>query len=80
MRSSPRRALPFTRAAPTCADRLRAAGIEVATIGQLRTRAVALGRPVAADATREAGARIVGVVEYRDGTIIDVIAAVTGVT
>jgi citrate lyase subunit alpha/citrate CoA-transferase len=55
------------------ADRLRAAGIEVTTIGQLRTRALAGGGQVAAAPPRQESARIVGVVEYRDGTVIDVI-------
>jgi citrate lyase subunit alpha/citrate CoA-transferase len=59
-------------------DRLRSAGLEVVDLGELRRRAEALAAPAAAasgpadDDTRH----IVGVVEYRDGRVIDVIRRV----
>lgn len=59
-------------------DRLRSAGLEVVDLGELRRRAEALAAPAAAasgpadDDTRP----IVGVVEYRDGRVIDVIRRV----
>ena len=56
-------------------DRLLTAGIEVIEIAQLRDRALAIaGRTMVT--TPKAGARIVGVLEYRDGRVIDVIRQV----
>jgi len=57
-------------------DRLRSAGIEVLEIGQLRARAQALAAGVEPHAPPSPDARIVGVVEYRDGRVIDVIRQV----
>ena len=54
-------------------DRLRAAGIEVLSIEQLRERAMKQARPVAPAHDSGVDEPIVGVVEYRDGRVIDVI-------
>ena len=55
---------------PEVAEKLRKAGVRVYTIEQLRDKALALvGRP---DPIRYLD-RIVGVVMYRDNTVIDVI-------
>ena len=55
---------------PEVAERLRKAGMKVYTIQQLKDRAEALaGRP---DLIRYRD-RVVGVVMYRDNTVIDVI-------
>ena len=59
-------------------DRLRSAGIEVLTIEQMyaKARERSAGSP---PPTRQDGdGRIVGVVEYRDGSVIDVIRQVKG--
>jgi citrate lyase subunit alpha/citrate CoA-transferase len=57
-------------------DRLRSAGIEVLSIGQLHALARELSPRARADASPTADARIVGVVEYRDGRVTDVIRQV----
>ena len=57
-------------------DRLLAAGIEVVSIGQLRDRALAIAGGTTVKSPPMVGARIVGVVEYRDGRVIDVIRQV----
>ena len=54
-------------------DRLRAAGIEVLSIEQLRERAMKQARPLAPAHDSGVVEPIVGVVEYRDGRVIDVI-------
>jgi citrate lyase subunit alpha / citrate CoA-transferase len=54
-------------------DRLRAAGLEVVDIDALCTRANSLAPAVPAATSASAHERIVGVVEYRDGRVIDVI-------
>ena len=59
------------------ADRLVAAGIEVLSIEALRDRACALA-PSTSSATASADARVVAVVEYRDGRITEVIRKVPG--
>ena len=53
-------------------ERLLAAGLPVVPIDQLRA-AAARAAGVPAPLPPEAGERIVGVVEYRDGTVIDVV-------
>lgn len=53
-------------------ERLLAAGLSVVPIDQLRA-AAARAAGVPAPPPPEAGERIVGVVEYRDGTVIDVV-------
>lgn len=58
-------------------DRLRAAGIKVLTIEQLQAHALALSSSQRGEPTSRTDGRIVGVVEYRDGTVIDVIRQVT---
>ena len=57
-------------------DRLVSAGIEVLTIEQLHARALSLTAEIRADAQPTPDARIVGIVEYRDGQVIDVIRQV----
>jgi len=58
---------------PAVAERLAAAGIKVTTIEALFARALEIcGRPRAVETTDE----IVGVVRYRDGSVIDVVRAV----
>lgn len=54
-------------------DRLRAAGLEVLGIEQLRARALSISSGAQLRAPDQRDARIVGVVEYRDGSVIDVI-------
>ena len=54
-------------------DRLRAAGLDVLTIDELCDRAAALVPQDAAPRPAAPDERIVGVVEYRDGRVIDVI-------
>ena len=54
-------------------NRLLTAGIEVVSIGQLRDRALALAGGATVRPPPKEGTRIVGVVEYRDGRVIDVI-------
>jgi len=54
-------------------DRLRSAGLEVLTIEQLHERALALSGGSPAQLKAGVDARVVGVVEYRDGRVIDVI-------
>ena len=54
-------------------DRLRAAGLEVLDIEQLRARALSTSSGAQMRASDRRDARIVGVVEYRDGSVIDVI-------
>ena len=58
-------------------DRLRSARIELLGIEQLHVRANALAAAVRLLAPASSDARIVGVVEYRDGSVIDVIRQVT---
>lgn len=54
-------------------DRLKAAGLPVLTIEELREKALRItGKP----RPREKGDRVVGLVEYRDGTIVDKVYAV----
>jgi len=57
-------------------DRLLAAGIETMSIEQLRTRAHALSPRAGTVSKPKAEARIIGVVEYRDGRVIDLIEQV----
>jgi len=57
-------------------DRLDAAGVELLTIEQLHARALALSGGAPAEMARQSDRRIVGVVEYRDGSVIDVIRQV----
>lgn len=57
-------------------DRLRSAGIEVYDIEQLHARARALATAAQSQRPGLPDARIVGVVEYRDGRVIDVIRQV----
>lgn len=57
-------------------DRLRSAGIEVLTIEQMYAKARELSAERPPPARRDGDGRIVGVVEYRDGSIIDVIQQV----
>jgi citrate lyase subunit alpha/citrate CoA-transferase len=57
-------------------DRLSAAGIELSTVEQLHARSLALCPGVGPQAPLQGDRRIVGVVEYRDGSIIDVIRQV----
>jgi citrate lyase subunit alpha/citrate CoA-transferase len=59
---------------PDLAQRLRAAGIELRSIGELK--ALADARATSIPAPRAETARIVAVVEYRDGTVIDVVRMV----
>ena len=54
-------------------ERLQSAGIDVLSMAQLHARARELAPGIPAVASRTADARIVGVVEYRDGQVIDVI-------
>ena len=56
------------------AERLRAAGLPLTTIDDLVTRAAE--RAPSARPVRRADGRIVAVVEYRDGSVIDVVRAV----
>lgn len=58
-------------------DRLQVAGIQVVTIEQLHDLAQSLATKELANATPQTDSRIVAVVEYRDGTVIDVIKQVT---
>ncbi|WP_198083461.1 citrate lyase subunit alpha [Variovorax sp. E3] len=53
------------------ACRLKASGIAVKSMEQLRAAADALGKPAASGRSRQGP--IVAVVEYRDGTVIDVV-------
>ncbi|WP_338666592.1 citrate lyase subunit alpha [Pseudodesulfovibrio methanolicus] len=54
-------------------DRLKAAGLPVCTIEELREKALRItGKP----RPMEKGDRVVGLVEYRDGTIVDKVYAV----
>jgi citrate lyase subunit alpha / citrate CoA-transferase len=57
-------------------DRLCTAGIEVLSIEQMYSKASALSADHPSPARPDGGGRIVGVVEYRDGSIIDVIRQV----
>jgi len=57
-------------------DRLVSAGIEVLTIEQLHARALDASRSVAASDLQRRDSRVVGVVQYRDGSVIDVIRQV----
>jgi citrate lyase subunit alpha/citrate CoA-transferase len=57
-------------------DRLKSAGIEVLTIEQLQAHARELSPNIRTEASPIADARVVGVVEYRDGQVIDVIRQV----
>ena len=57
-------------------DRLGAAGVELLTIEQLHARALTLSGGAPAEMARQSDRRIVGVVEYRDGSVIDVIRQV----
>jgi len=57
-------------------DRLCTAGIEVLTIEQMYSKARELSADRPSPARPDGGGRIVGVVEYRDGSIIDVIRQV----
>jgi len=58
---------------PELADRLRDAGLRVSTIEDLYQRALDIcGRPERVETTDE----IVGIVRYRDGSVIDVVRAV----
>lgn len=59
-------------------ERLLAAGIEVLPIEQLHARARGLATETRPQPPVAADARIVGVVEYRDGRVIDVIRQVAG--
>lgn len=59
---------------PELADRLRAAGVELRAIGELKQMAEA--RASLRPAPRRDAARIVAVVEYRDGTVLDVVRMV----
>ncbi|HEU0204804.1 MAG TPA: citrate lyase subunit alpha, partial [Burkholderiaceae bacterium] len=59
-------------------ERLLAAGIEVLPIVQLHARARGLATETRPQPPVAADARIVGVVEYRDGRVIDVIRQVAG--
>lgn len=59
---------------PELADRLRAAGLPLTTIDDLALRAQALAPAPQGDRSRDGP--IVAVVEYRDGTVIDVVRAV----
>jgi citrate lyase subunit alpha/citrate CoA-transferase len=59
---------------PDLLERLRAAGVELRSIGELK--AIADARATNAPAPRADSARIVAVVEYRDGTVIDVVRMV----
>ena len=59
---------------PDLAERLRAAGIELRGIGELKQ--IADARASVKPPPRAASARIVAVVEYRDGTVIDVVRMV----
>jgi citrate lyase subunit alpha/citrate CoA-transferase len=54
-------------------DRLLSAGIEVLTIEQLGARAREISPDIRIDRSPTTDARIVGIVEYRDGRVIDVI-------
>jgi len=54
-------------------ERLVAGGLEVVSIGQLLDRAQALAGPIASRPAASTETRIVGVVEYRDGRVIDII-------
>jgi len=53
-------------------ERFVAGGLEVVSIAQLLDRAQALAGPVAIRPAASPDARVVGVVEYRDGRVIDV--------
>ncbi|OWY39689.1 citrate lyase subunit alpha [Xenophilus sp. AP218F] len=60
-------------ARPEVAERLRAAGLPLMSVEQLRERAVTLtGEPQAIEFTE----RVVGVIRYRDGSVIDVVRQV----
>jgi citrate lyase subunit alpha/citrate CoA-transferase len=59
-------------------DRLRAAGLEVLGIEQLRARALSSISSPQLHAPSQQDARIVGVVQYRDGTVMDVIRQSSG--
>jgi citrate lyase subunit alpha / citrate CoA-transferase len=54
-------------------DRLRSAGVEVLSIDQLHAKALAISAVAPPSRPLPVDARIVGVVEYRDGRVIDVI-------
>ena len=54
-------------------EQLLSAGLDVITIDQLRARAVGASRDAALHARPLEDARVVGVVEYRDGRVTDVI-------
>jgi citrate lyase subunit alpha/citrate CoA-transferase len=54
-------------------DRLRAAGLEIVSIDELCDRAARLISTSAAPPARTSEEPIIGVVEYRDGSVIDVI-------
>jgi citrate lyase alpha subunit len=55
---------------------LVAAGIEVRTMAELHDRARSLATTAATTVTPSVETRIVGVVEYRDGRVTDVIRQV----
>lgn len=59
---------------PDLLERLRTAGIELRSMEELK--AIADARATGTPAPRAQGARIVAVVEYRDGSVIDVVRAV----
>jgi citrate lyase subunit alpha/citrate CoA-transferase len=61
---------------PDLRDRLRGAGIEVVSIEALHARATAAAPIAAAKHAPDVDCPIVGVVEYRDGRVIDVIRQV----
>jgi citrate lyase subunit alpha/citrate CoA-transferase len=61
---------------PELADRLRTAGLPLTTIDVLADRAAELAPVPPRDRSHDG--RIVAVVEYRDGTVIDVVRAVPG--
>lgn len=57
-------------------ERLVTAGLEVVSIAQLLDRAECLAGPISTRPAASKDARVVGVVEYRDGRVIDVIRQV----
>ena len=59
-------------------DRLCSAGIEVLAIEQMYAKASEMSAERSPPARQDGDGRIVGVVEYRDGSVIDVIRQVKG--
>jgi citrate lyase subunit alpha/citrate CoA-transferase len=53
--------------------RLRKAGVEVLSIGELRERALAVSVPAPVTSATDADPRVVAVVEYRDGRVTDLV-------